>query len=112
MTLRTDYFSGANGIDAQILNAEVAGAAFVASNVATLSSGMVAAAAQCKTTFTVNLVTTYNPSALRLKGLLYNAYVAGIVDGLLTQGIYSFECTPTLNTSDMLATSIDFNFTF
>lgn len=112
MTLRTDYFDGSNGLDAQVLAAEVAGAAFVVTNRAVISTAMVAAAAQGKKTFTVNIVTTFNPTALRLKGTLYNAYCAGIIDGLLTEGVYSFECALSLNTADTLATSIDFNFTF
>ena len=65
--------------------------------------------------FTITVPTTFAPAALRgNKGdnLILKAHVAGISQGLADQEIYSYQCAPTLNTSDTVDTKIDLNFTF
>jgi len=112
MTLRQDYFESTTGIQNQLLDAFTNGGTLVSANMATLSQGLITAASQGQTTFTVNIITTFKPTALRLKGILLQAYLDGIKDALAAQNIYSFECVPALNTGDQMTTSIDFNFTF
>jgi hypothetical protein len=112
MTLRADYFDNSTGIQTAIANAVAAGSTFVTTNLATLSSGLQTAAAQGKTTFTVTIATSYQTTTLRLNTVILEAYLAGITQGLADQLIYDFECTPTLNTSDNMTTSINFNFDF
>jgi hypothetical protein len=112
MSLRTDYFDGSTGVQTAIATAVTAGSTFVTTNLATLSSGLQAAAAQGKTTFIINVTTTYQTSVLRMNTVILDAYLAGISQGLAGQNIYEFECTPTLNTSDNMTTSIDFTFNF
>jgi len=112
MTLRTDFYDGSTGLQNQLIDAFTNGGTFVTTNLATLTQGLKDNAAMGKTTFTITIATSFKPSALRANGLLLNAYIDGIVDELLQQNIFSFECTPTLNTSDQLTTSIDFDFTF
>ena len=111
-TLRQDYFDSSSGIQQTLANANTAGVTFITTNYSVLSSALQTNASQGNTVFTVNIATTYNPTALRLEGLLLEAYIAGLVQGLAAQNIYSFECTPILNTSDTSITSIDFNFSF
>lgn len=80
-----------------------------------IQSGLQSNAAAGLKTFTVNVPSTYNPSALRgNKGnnLILKAYFAGISQGLAAQEIYNYQCTPVLNTSDTVNTSVDLNFTF
>jgi hypothetical protein len=113
MTLRSDYYDNpTTGLQAQLADAFTNGGAFVVANQATLSSALTTAASQGKTSFTVTIATTFKPTALRLKGLLLDAYLDGIMAALYDQGLYSFECAPSLNTSDVTITSIDFVFTF
>ena len=112
MTLRSDYFDGASGLNQQFADAFTAGSTFVTTNLATLSAGLITAASNGQTTFTVTMVTGYKNAALRLSGLIMKSYLAGISDALMTQGVYPFECTPALNVSSNTETSIDFKFTF
>lgn len=112
MTLRQDYFDSTTGLNAQLVDAFTNGGALVTASNSVLSAALISAASMGKTTFTVNVATTFKPSALRLKGLLLQAYLAGITAVLADQNIFDFECTPTLNTSDASALSIDFIFTF
>lgn len=77
-----------------------------------LSSGLAVAALAGKVKFTINVPTYFETSNLRLKGIHLATYLAGIVDEMAIEGIYSPYFTLALNTSDTLATSIDFNFSF
>lgn len=115
MSLKTDYFDGATGLQTQMDNAFAAGAAFVVTNMATLSAALIANAGQGLTKFTVSVVT--NDSPVKLRGnvgnnLFLKSYLAGVVDGLAAQQIYDYECSLELNVSDTVTTYIDFNFHF
>lgn len=88
------------------------GQTFVSTNLTFLSNALLNAAANGQRTFTVNIITAQSPTALKLNGNYLQAYLAGISSGLELQEILPYECTPTLNTSDSLTVSIDFNFTF
>lgn len=116
MSLKTDFFDGATGLQTQCNNAFDAGVTFVTvTNLSAISAALISAAAAGNTKFTVNLATTYLPSTLRgNKGnnLILKAYLAGIQDGLAQQDVYNYECTPALNTSDSIDTTIDLNFNF
>ena len=112
MSLRQDYFDGASGLQSQLIDAFDNGALLITNNLTIISNALKDAASMGKTTFTVNLTTTFKPTALRANGLLLKAYLDGVSDRLSEENIFSFECTPTLNTADMLNTSIDLKFTF
>lgn len=116
MSLKTDYFDGATGLQTQCNNAFDAGVTFVTvSNLATISTALINAAAAGTTKFTTTIITSYLPTTLRgNKGdnLILKAYLAGIEQGLANQDIYNYECTPALNVSDSITTSIDLNFNF
>lgn len=117
MTLRYAYYDDSSGdltpigLQGQLADAFTNGYNFVISGSA-LSTALTTAASQGKTSFTVTIATTFKTAALRLKGLLLDAYLDGIMAALYDQGLYSFECVPSLNISDVTTTSIDFVFTF
>lgn len=116
MSLKTDYFDGATGLNQKCNDAFDAGVTFVTvDNLTTISDALVAAAASGTTKFTVTIVTSYSPSILRgNKGnnLILKAYLAGIQKGLADQDIYNYECTSALNVGDSVDTKIDLNFNF
>ena len=110
MSLRTDY-TGA--LDTKLAEARSNGFTFIkTTNLADITSGMAAAAAQGKKKFTLNFSVSYQPSDLRLLGPLWLAYKSGIMEALASEDIMENEVTVELNTSDQLATSIDLNFDF
>jgi hypothetical protein len=116
MSLKTDYFDGATGLQTQVNNAFDAGVTFVAvTNLAAISAALISAAAAGKTKFTVTLLTSYQPSTLRGNNgnnLILKAYLAGISKALADQDVYNYEVTPTLNITDSVDTKIDLNFNF
>lgn len=112
MSLKTDYYDGANGFNTKMLDVFDAGVAFVTAQSAVLTAALQAAAAKGQKTFTVNILTTFEPANLRLNGIHQQTYFAGILNELGTQDIYNYEIALALNTSDATDTSVDFNFTF
>lgn len=116
MSLKTDYFDGATGLQAKCNDAFSAGVDFVeVANLTEIRNELLIAAAAGQTKFVVTLLTSYVPSTLRgNKGnnLILKSYLAGIQQGLANQEIYSYECTATLNVADTVDTSIDLNFNF
>lgn len=116
MSLKTDYFDGATGLQAKTNDAFAAGVTWVTvDNLSAISQALINAAAAGNTKFTTTILTSYNPAILRgNKGnnLILKAYLAGIQQGLADQEIYTYECTPTLNVSDSVDTKIDLNFNF
>jgi hypothetical protein len=115
MSLKTDFFDGASGLQTQMDNAFTAGSAFVTASLTTLSAALIANAAQGLTKFTVSIASNDNPVALRgNKGhnLYLKSYLAGVQAGLAAQQVYNYECHLELNVSDTVTTSIDFNFNF
>jgi|ERR1051325_374793 hypothetical protein len=117
MSLKTDYFDGATGLQSKLNDAFDAGSTYVTTNLSTLSAALIAAAAQGSTSFTVNIAGTggLNAGYLRANNgnnLLLKAFFAGITDGLAAQEIYNYECSLALNVSDTVNTSVDFKFNF
>jgi hypothetical protein len=117
MSLKTDYFDGATGLQTKMSDAFDVGTAYVTTNLAALSTALVNNAAQGLTTFTVNTAgtSTLNAAYLRANNgdnLLLKAFLAGIKNGLATQDIFEYECNPTLNVASATSTSVNFNFTF
>lgn len=117
MSLKTDYFDGATGLQEKMNDAFDAGVTYVSTNLSTISAALVSNAAQGKTKFTVNVAGTgsLNASYLRANNgdnLLLKAFLAGIQNGLAAQEVYSYECAPKLNIADSINTSVDLNFTF
>lgn len=112
MSLKTDYFDGANGFNTKMNDAFVAGQGFVTTNLAALTTALQENAAKGLKTFTVNLITTFEPANLRIGGIHQESYFAGVTHELGTQEIYDYEIDLALNTSDQTTTSVDFNFKF
>lgn len=112
MSLKTDFLDGANGFTQQMAGVFTAGQAFVTANLTTLQTQLQAAAAKGQLQFTVNVVTTQEPASLRLNGIYLDTYLAGIKHQLMSEEIYDYEVTLSLNTSDTTTTSIDFAFSF
>ncbi len=117
MSLKTDYFDGATGLQAKLNDAFDAGVTYVTTNLSTLSAALIDAAAQGKTKFTVTTTGTgsLNGGYLRAnKGdnLLLKAFFSGIQNGLAAQDIYNYECSLVLNVTDTVDTKVDFNFNF
>jgi hypothetical protein len=116
VSLKTDYFDGLTGLHQKEIDAFNAGVAFVAvTNLTAISTELTNAASAGKTAFTVTLVTSYSPTILkgnRGDNLILKSYLAGVQKGLSDQGVFDFECSPTLNMSDPLLTKIDLNFNF
>jgi len=116
MSLKTDYFDGATGLHLKEQEAFDAGVTFiVTTNVAAISTALKASAAAGITKFTTTLTTSYQNTYLRGNNgnnLQLKSYLNGISKGLSDQGIFEFECTPSLNISDTLTTKIDLNFDF
>ncbi len=119
MSLRDEYFEGATGLSQKMEAAHDAGVALVTdvpgSQYDTIVAGLQDAASKGLKKFTVTIPVTYNPAALRgNKGdnLILKSLISGITEGLSAGLIYDFECTPALNTTDTVNTSIDLNFSF
>lgn len=112
MSLKTDYLDGANGLTEKMMEVFDAGQLFVTTNNAALISGLQGAAASGLSTFTITILTGFQPEFLRLEGTHMNTYFSGIRSGLLTEFIYTYEVAIALNTSDQTDTSVDLNFTF
>lgn len=112
MSLKTDYLDGATGLTQKMQNVFDQGVALVTTNLSALSSGLQTNAAKGLSSFTINIVTTFEPANLRLKGTHMNTYFAGIRAQLAAESIFDYEVSLELNTSDLTTTSIDFKFNF
>lgn len=111
MSLKTDYLDGANGFTQKMALVFAAGEQFVVDNRAALQAELETNAAKGNKTFTVNILTAFEPEYLRLQGNHMKTYFSGIRAGLLAEEIYEQEVTITLNTSDQVDTSVDLKFT-
>jgi hypothetical protein len=120
MSLKDSFYQNSTGLLQQEQTAFNAGSTLVGTGPGVGSYDVIAAALQSNaalglTKFTINVPVTYNPAALRGNNgnnLILKAFLAGVQSGLATQSIFDYECTPVLNTSDTLNTSLDLNFTF
>ena len=112
MSLKTDYLDGANGFTEKMAAVFAAGQQFVVDNRAGIQAELESNAARGNKTFTVTLLTAFEPDYLRLTGNHMNTYFSGIRSGLLAEEIYVQEVTISLNTSDQVDTSINLVFTF
>lgn len=112
MSLKTDYLDGANGFNQKMKDAADAGAQWVIDNQATITTNLQANAAKGLKSFTITLTVTYEPNNLRLEGLHWQSFRAGVLKGLITEDIYDYECSVKLNTSDNIETKIDLVFDF
>lgn len=116
MSLKTDFYDGATGLNQQCNAAFDAGVVFVTTtNLAAISAALVDAASKGKTKFTVSLTTSYQTAILRDNSgnnLITKSYLAGVQSGLADQDIYNFEASSVLNMSDNTLTKIDITFNF
>lgn len=78
----------------------------------TLAAGLTQAASEGKESFVIKAVTSHNPTVLRMNTKYLDAYFAGIISGLADEGIYSYECTLSLDTTDTSILRVSFEFEF
>ena len=112
MSLKTDYLDGANGLTQKMAVVFAAGQQWVVDNRTAIQAELESSAAKGLSTFTVTSLTAFEPDYLRLEGTHMNTYFSGIEHGLLSEDIYNYEVAIALNTSDLINTSVDLNFTF
>jgi hypothetical protein len=112
MSLKTDYLDGASGLTQQMIEVFGEGASYVTASLATLQSELQTAASKGQTAFTVTLTVAFEPENLKLKGMHWESFRAGIISQLAVEEIYSYEVGVELNESDQVTLQIDFNFNF
>ena len=113
ITLKTDYFDGATGIQTQLNDVFDQGVIYIAcTNLATITSALTVAAGKGQSSFTVTLCSPFEPANLLLAGRHWLTYQAGIVDGLAAQDIYSYEVNVIQNTGCATNLKIDLDFDF
>lgn len=112
MSLKTDYLDGATGLTEKMQAVFDAGVLFVSTtNNAAIQADLLAAASAGKSNFTSAHLTSFETVNLRLEGTHMNTYFAGILKGFADEGIWSYEVTPSLDTSDISTTSVILTFT-
>lgn len=111
MSLKTDFWDGATGLNEQMNDVFDEGVLFVSTNLAAISTELKVQAAKGVTDFTLTLSVSFEPNNLRLKGKHMDTYFAGIIKGFTDEDIYSYEVTPVLNEADTVNLRIDLNFT-
>ncbi len=111
MSLKTDFWDGATGLNEQMNDVFDAGVAYVVANSAAISAELITKASSGVRTFTLTLAVTFEPNNLRLKGTHRDTFFAGITKGFSDEDIYSYEVVPVLNESDTVNLQIDLNFT-
>lgn len=112
MTLKTDYLDGATGLTQQMQAVFDAGVTFVSTdNIAGISTALIAAASSGKSSFTSTYVTSFETANLRIGGTHMNTYFDGIISGFAAEGIFSYEVSPALDSSDSSTTSVILTFT-
>lgn len=109
MTIKSDTFPSLNSSMLTVCNA---GKTWIQSNKAAITSGALAKIQQGYKSFTINLPVTFEPNNLRLNNFHQKAFFSGIMSELIAEEVMTYECTPVLNTSDNLSTTIDLNFNF
>ena len=112
MSLKTDFLDGANGFTMQMADVFAQGEAFIALNLASITTQLQDNAGKGLKKFKITLLSPFEPANLRLKGLHMNTYFSGILAALLAEDIYTYEVAISLNTSDTIDTKIDLDFTF
>jgi hypothetical protein len=116
MTLKSDYYQGATGLQQKMKDAFDAGVEFVAvTNYAALQTALLSAAEQGITKFDVEIQTTFNHLWLRQNNgnnLLKKSYFSGIISALADSEIYDYECSLNLNVADTAITKVIFQFNF
>lgn len=111
MTLKTSFYEGASGFDTKMATVATAGASYIVTNNAVLTTALQTAAAAGNKNFTITLAVTFEPANLRLNGLHQKAFFAGCLRQLSVEDIYPHEVALVLNIADTINTSIDFKFT-
>src|ERR1035437_5661697 len=96
MSLRDSYFNGSTGIQQQMDAAFAAGVAFVGTNLTSLQTALLAAAAQGKLEFRVIVQGTGSANAVYLRNLNGNnlylrSFFAGIIDAMSSEQIYDYQ---------------------
>lgn len=112
MSLKTDYLDGATGLTQVLADVAQAGRQWVIDNNANISGQLQSNAAKGAVKFTINLPVTFEPGNLRLLGLHWKSFRAGVLEQMSSEDIYDYEVDPQLNTSDTVSTSIDLKFDF
>lgn len=112
MSLKTDFYDGATGFNQKMNDVFDAGVDLITTSMSAISIELKANAAKGNKSFTVQIPTTFETANLRLLGTHLDTYLAGIIYGLSSEDIYSYECTPAIDTTDNSNTFINLTFSF
>lgn len=120
MSLKDSYYEGSTGLHQLTKAAFDAGVALVGTapgegQYTAIQTGLTTNSALGNAKFTVTVPTTYLPVSLRNnKGdnFILKSFLSGVSAGLAASSVFDYECTPSLNSTDTVTTSIDLNFTF
>lgn len=113
MSLKTDYFDGATGLNTKVNASFDLGVAWVVSNNTTISTNLKAQAALGMTDFSMSIATSDNLSNMMTNNCdnkIAYGYLAGVSKGLADQDIYDFEVVPSLSGTTSSA-YVQLNFT-
>jgi len=112
MSLKTDFYDGATGINSMLQDSFDAGVLWLQTNLATISSLLIAQAAKGTKDFVLSIATTDNLANMMSNSgdnLVARAYMAGIQYELANEGIFNFECTQSLvGTTTLCAVHLTF----
>lgn len=110
MSLRTTY-TGA--YDSKVAQARQTGNNdILITNLAALTTAITNAANQGLSKFSWDYIVSYQPSDIRLKGNLWEAYKTGVMQALASENIMFNEVTVSLDLSDDTDTLVVLSFTF
>ena len=112
MSLKQDFYDGSTGFNQWMQDIFDAGESWIINLNTTLSADLKSEAAKGNKTFNLRYIVSFETENLRLEGTHLYTFFAGIQSALANEGIYEYECSPTLDTSDQLETYIILNFTF
>ena len=95
MSLKTDFYDGATGLNSKVTDSYDLGKAWVVSNLTTISTSLIAQSALGMKVFILTISTTDNLTNMmsnQANNLIAKGYMAGVTAGLADEEIYSFDC--------------------
>ena len=99
MSLKTDFYDGATGINDKLQDSFNLGVLWLQANLSAISALLLVQAAKGIKDFELSIATTDNLTNMMSNfgdNLIAKAYMAGIQYELANEGIFSFECSLSL----------------
>lgn len=113
MSLKTDYYDGATGLNTKVNDSFDLGVAWVTTNLTTISTNLKAQAAKGMATFSMSIATSDNLANMmdnNADNKIAYGYLAGVQKGLADQDLYFFEVVPVVSGTTASA-YVQLNFT-